>query len=154
MKNKELFNRTISILVNAYHNNTLQHGYCSACAVGNLVAAGINTEAKKSGTEFQNGVLAVWDRVFMTTDRGQYFEIDKYEGEAKEQIDSTGYSVEDLAKIEYAFENVPMPAHCTLYTGDDDEWMFSGLMAVVDALMLIHEADNSEIEEAKLLFVK
>ncbi len=39
MKNKSLYDKTVSILVDAYMNDTLQHGNCFACAVGNIVAA-------------------------------------------------------------------------------------------------------------------
>jgi hypothetical protein len=39
MIKEPLYHKTIGILVDAYFDDTLQHGNCSACAVGNLVAA-------------------------------------------------------------------------------------------------------------------
>jgi hypothetical protein len=60
----------------------------------------------------------------------------------------TGYSVHEIHQIEYAFENAP-------YQGDDtEEWMFNGLMAVVDVLAEIHGIDLTAKEEAKKLFVR
>jgi hypothetical protein len=67
---------------------------------------------------------------------------------AHKHINATGYSVHEIHQIEYAFENAP-------YQGDDtEEWMFNGLMAVVDVLAEIHGIDLTAKEEAKKLFVK
>ena len=41
MKNKELFEKTTKILIDAFMNETLAKGDCAACAVGNMVAANI-----------------------------------------------------------------------------------------------------------------
>lgn len=41
MKNKELFERTTKVWINAFLNGTLASGHCAACAVGNLVANGL-----------------------------------------------------------------------------------------------------------------
>jgi hypothetical protein len=72
--------------------------------------------------------------------------IEEYIDEAKFEIDSTGYSVKDLAKIEFAFE--------TAQKGNtEDDWMFNGLMAVIDVLAEIHNIDLITVKEAKELFV-
>lgn len=136
MKNKELFDKTISILVKAYFEGTLDHS-CRACAVGNMICAANNISPK----DFWN---YQWSNVFVTTEMsGQSIYLNQYVGEAKRQIDSTGYNVLDLAKIENAFEN-----------GDRyRDNMFSGLMSVVDCLMNIHSANETEIAEAKQLFL-
>ncbi len=153
MKNQELFDRTISILVKAYVNDTLRHYNCSACAVGNLVAANCglsyNQEFKyvqeDQRPHFENG----WAAVFATSGKNQRYSPERYVyvRNAKKQIDSTGYSFEQLAKIEYAFE-------LAYFEDDTDEERFRGLMNVVDALMHIHEANNEEIQQAKSLFTK
>jgi len=49
MKNKKLFDKTISILVNAYLKGTLIHGDSCACAVGNLIAGHNNYTMKCKG---------------------------------------------------------------------------------------------------------
>lgn len=53
MKNKELFDKTIGILVNAYLNDTLENANCHACAVGNLVATNCGYEMIQS----ENGCM-------------------------------------------------------------------------------------------------
>ena len=151
MKNKELFNRTVAVLVKAYQNDTLKHGSCRACAVGNLVAAGcgINNifdddewRIKASDEDFRG-----WTNVFSTSRGEQLIMPENYRGPAKFQIDATGYTWQELAKIEYAFETAPK--------GDnDDDWMLNGLLAVYDVLCEIHEVDKSEVQDAKLVFVK
>ena len=142
MKRPELYHKTVDILVDAYFADTLEHGNCYACAVGNIIAANCNIQYDpyymargkliwKSGRSF-------WDDVFYTSQSTQSFRIDEYEGNAKYQIDSTGYTVYELAKIEYAFETADKGK-------SEDEWMFNGLMAVVDVLDEIHENTDEEI---------
>lgn len=151
---KATFQNTVDILVKAYLNNTLEHGDCGACAVGNLVSAAIGPfEAMPPYLE--NGKVAEegigWPNVFCTIENGyQIIRSNKYEGLAKEQIDSTGYSRQDLARIEEAFEY-----HNHTYTRlDEDQAMFEGLMAVVDVLADIHGINLEAKESAKALFVK
>lgn len=131
MKNQEQFNRTISTCVKAYQNDTLRHWNCAACAVGNLIAASIGS------------FTPMWQYVFISGT----FNLNAYTGEAKRQIDSTGYTVQELAKIEHAFETAS-------FGQSTEDWIFNGLMAVVDVLMEIHEASQEEVQEAKLLFSK
>lgn len=159
------FYDTVSILVKAYLNNTLEHGSCTACAVGNIVA-----HAQKwhiliahDGTLFpewksKNGrfVSPYWDDVFisdggdLSDDSYQSIYPTKYKGNAKKQIDATGYTWQELARIEKAFESITYSNFC----GTDDEAMFAGLMKVVDVLVEIHGVDLSVSESAKLQFVK
>lgn len=149
MKNKELFDRTIGILVNAYFKGTLEHYNCCACAVGNLVAANCGYTYNESMK--YNEAPAVnkdygWAALFATTDR-----IQKYKPEnigmpaTKYQIDSTGYSHKELMKIEFSFEY-------DFFHGFTEAELFKGLMNVVDTLMQIHEASTEEITAAKQLF--
>ena len=107
MKNKDLFNRTISILVKAYQKDTLKHGDCEACAVGNLVADALNTRPSFERNMFLHNEAAMWQKVFCSEEpMKQYIRPSMYSGETKRQIDATGYHWVDLAKIEYAFESV------------------------------------------------
>ncbi len=145
MKNQELFDRTISILVKAYQQNTLEHGNCYVCAVGNLVAA--NMKIKFSFSKiWDSEKMPQWDDVFSTARGLQRREELNYIGEAKRQIDATGYTWEDLAQIEFAFETAEKG-------NNDDVWMFNGLMAVVDVLLQIHECEDVA-EVTKSLFTK
>lgn len=146
------FNDTVAILVKAYLNGTLEHQNCAACAVGNIIASKSGYVHRFTGellhdnfyTENGCAIDPGWRYVFCSTGRGsQTINQKRYSGYAKEQIDSTGYSWGNLAKIELAFENMR-----------DDESGFKGLMAVVDVLASIHGIDLSTADQAKALFVK
>lgn len=152
---KANFNDTVNILVKAYLNDTLAHGDCWACAVGNIVADKIGYKVVKKQNHLSCswvGKLGLtgfpeWDNVFCTSMGEQDLFPEEYYGRAKKQIDSTGYSWKQLARIEFAFESADQG-------NSSDEWMFSGLMAVVDVLAEIHNVDLIQRESAKLLFVK
>jgi hypothetical protein len=136
MINEPLYRRTVDILVNAYFNDTLKHGDCFACAVGNIVNYGKPEQTSN------------WVGVFYTADMKQWIRPDQYEGYAKYEIDSTGYKWQELAKIEYAFESAPRG-------NSEDEWMFNGLMNVIDVLDDIHQNKDTEAtKEVKKRFVK
>lgn len=163
---KAEFSKTVDILVKAYLNDTLKHGNCYACAVGNIIADNMGFEFCKDDASaikspswkgqlypaFSEDGQDVngWGAAFYTSGWSgkQYV---KKQNLLKEpvikQIESTGYHWSDLAKIESAFE--------TANKGQsEDEYMFNGLMAVVDVLAKIHKVDRSEKESAKKLFHK
>lgn len=145
MKNQEQFDRTVQILVGAYLNNTLMHRNCHACAVGNLIAANLGIPYSKDLKWI--GREVAWKEVFVTF-RYQIAQLKRpwaYCGEAKVQIDATGYTWQELAKMEYAFERAPM-GHSR------DEHMFNGLMAVVDVLAQIHELEENAKTATRELF--
>lgn len=156
---KAEFSKTVDILVKAYMNDELCHKSCSACAVGNLVAAALGTKPKRSketdhiefeNNIFENGTLAVLWYDHLNGIRSF---------QSEEQIKITGYTVDELRSIEYAFERAPGDPggpHDGLYRGrcTDPVWMFNGLMAVVDVLAEIHGINLEQKESAKLLFVK
>lgn len=151
------FNHTVNVLVRSYMDGSLQHGDCAACAVGNIIADSIGAKVytdqlfggswKRGGCE----ITIVWDEVFLTSPgRTQDITPDAYKGWVKKQIDASGYSWEELARIEKAFESVPYDDH----SYNSDSHMFDGLMAVVDVLAEIHGIDLKQKEEAKALFIK
>lgn len=155
MKNKELFDRTIAILVKAYQQDTLMHTNCYACAVGNIVAGNMNIGYEKcNNVQYRitwdtegGGYMPqnTWLKLFNSGPHNQPTELQRKL--ATEQINSTGYTIEQLKKIEEVFEN-----ECQ--DDDDDFDGYKGLMAVVDILMKIHKAAAKEITEAKSLFIK
>jgi hypothetical protein len=145
MKNQEKFDDTINILVAAYLNNSLMHRNCHACAVGNMIAAHLNI------TYDQNlkwiGRQVAWKEVFVTF-RYHPTQIKRpwaYTGEAKAQIDATGYSWQELSRLEYAFEKAAKG-------NTQEEHLFNGLMAVVDVLCQIHEVTQTAHTAARHLF--
>lgn len=141
-KNLELYNKTVDILFQAYFDDTLVHGNCQACAVGNMVAANTGKKVRRfekgyKGVGWDCG-WTVWQCVFMT-DPGTLYQVKEpafYVGEAKFQIDATGYYWEDLAAIEYAFETADKGQ-------SEEDYMFNGLVAVLEVLKQIHEIDDN-----------
>lgn len=157
--NKAMFDKSVGILVRAYLDETLEHGSCAACAVGNLIAGYIDAKVSVNSVYWTRGVNSItplWTEVFIC-DHPNPSEIQSvypgnYKGWVKKQIDASGYTWQELAEIERAFE---MQAP---YDPDQEnqvaESMFNGLMAVVDVLATIHNIDLTAKEEAKKLFVK
>ena len=140
---KELYKKTVDILYYAYFNNTLRHSNCFACAVGNIIAANRGftfTPSKPIGIRWADRHEASeWHYVFCTTMGRQIIQTNNYKGKAKEQIDSTGYSLAELAKIEFAFETAEPGKNA-------EDRMFNGLVAVLDILKEIHQvSDNNEV---------
>lgn len=151
MKNPELFNKTVAILVKAYQQETLQHQFCSCCAVGNLIGANMGLTPLVNSNEFAEGVIAKWDNAIHLGEVNE----SGYCGIAKEQIDATGYTIFQLADIERAFETSRNNFNGDRsYSANNTDLQFHSLMAVVDCLMQIHEATLEEATEAKQLFVK
>lgn len=167
MKNPELYNKTVEILVQSYLNDTLRHLNCYACAVGNLVAHYCNKIFVKQNPLFLPQSFdeeLKWDgyagygvkvpRDTYKTGGTWYEQLWKKEedlhGEPKEQLQSTGYALAELRQIEEAFESCALDDF-----NDDDKRMWTGLMAVIDILDQIHEnTDSAVTEKSKALFVK
>lgn len=142
------FENSVSVLVNAYMNDTLQHGKCHACAVGNIMrSVGLPIPDDECSIEEFAKSCAVWKWAFCTYVEDGYQTI-RCPGDdfntAVEAIEKTGYTWQQLAKVEFAFESAG-------YSGDR---MFNGLMAVVSVLAEIHGIDIETTEKAKKLFVK
>jgi len=150
MKQEKLYHKTVDILVQAYFNDTLEVGNYCACAIGNIIAA--NNGYKYFKDDMDN---LSWENVSDNIAK-QWFilvkeDFDKQmrnEPFANYQIHSTGYALDEVIEIENAFENAP--------EGEtDDEDMFNGLMAVIDALDKIHKNTSTEISQtAKQKFLK
>lgn len=158
MKNEQLYNKTVNTLVQAYFNDTLSRGSCRGCAIGNILGGvewgsvfitssdtGIQTFAPK-GTII--GVIYLQAQCgFQPVPLESEYACYTTEANRKgwEMIENSGYTVEELMKVEFAFE--------TGYKGDDS--MFGGLMAVIDVLDEIHENKEEIItKETKAKFAK
>ena len=132
---------SIEVLQKAYLKGTLEAGDCTACAVGNLVAA-----------SDYGGNISDWRYVFCTNEGSQKFYDsrdlmygDEYDLGLK-AIEATGYSVVELARIEFAFESAltededdNMPEH-------QSQWI--RLQAVLKVLFEIEGVEyNQEVEQ-------
>lgn len=139
MERKELYERSVNILVDAYMNNTLQHGTACACAVGNLIAASMERCIKKVSLGFMwVGTHPHWyEHLYVRpSEQGLY------------EIKSTGYTSSEILDIERAFEMV-LPCR------NDDVWNFHGLCAVIDQLDIIHKnTDHTLTTQSKARFQK
>lgn len=148
---KATFENTVDILVKAYLNDTLKHGNCAACAVGNIVAKSLEYKVQgHSWLKNNKSIIPEWDLVFCTAFFKQDVDETFYFGTAKKQIDSTGYTWRELSRIEKAFESI----RCKSEDWNSDEHMLKGLFAVVDELAIIHGINLEQKEEAKLMFTK
>lgn len=160
MNRKELYYKTVDILLDAYNNEELFHGNCDACAVGNIVKANGGFGQKPACSKYSSN----WGIVFCTSMapwvQKQIFNPENYGGEAKQELDQTGYHIEELAKIEYAFEfsisHLPVPQNTSLkdsynYYKDVDvkKGQFIGLTAVLEVLASIHEIDKQGQESSQ-----
>lgn len=159
MKNKALFNRTISILVKAYQNNTLEHHNCYACAVGNIIAANCGYNLIKTDREGDTDYYTGYNGklIYEPKLKFEHLVVGYLDGRSSDDINSkisinhiskSGYSFKELKKIESAFE-IPQDRSWSA-----DDYMFYGLISVCDCLMEIHEATIEETKQAKELFVR
>jgi len=137
------FDKAIKGLIKGYMNDTLATKICTACAVGNIIAECNNyiVEKEKNNWLTKEGPnkYPKWDKIFITG-YDQFIDENNYKGEAKRQIDSTGYTWEELAQVEFTFEKTQ---------GD----MFTKLMAVVEVLCNIEGFNDEIIKETKELFI-
>lgn len=140
MKNKELFDKTVGILVKAYQEGTLKHNEPCGCAIGNLIAGNNGIKVIDNGED--------WSSQEPYWGGAQFYGVaSKQPNQAGlAQLASTGYPIEHTCQIEKAFERCDYKG-----TGDVDGYL--GLMSVIDALMIIHEANIEETQQGKGLFV-
>jgi hypothetical protein len=136
MNNPELYKRTVDILFDAYFNDTLKHGDCTACAVGNIIAAnmGYKNERQFYGNRGDGSWYFPVTQGFSTMSE-----------RIKREINSTGYTISELSQIEKAFENAG-------WSPNEEEEMFNGLVAVLDVLEEIHGVEPSTATQSKERF--
>lgn len=137
------FDLAADALVKGYLNETLAKGHPCGCAAGHIVARSTervivkryNSFCWSDGDEYS---YSHWNNVFATHRSGvQVIQEINYEGEAKAQIDATGYSWRELARIEKAFETATKIWYtdypsCTPESVDADQ--YNGLVAVFRVL--------------------
>lgn len=138
MNRPELFQKSVDTLLDAYNKKDIRHANCSACAVGNLL---LDVAVEK---DIPNNS---WAHIFMyRTDKNEQVLHNKEDVSETDYelgmtlINSSGYTVEELMKIEYAFETA----------GDKKDEQYKGLCAVLEVLKEIHEKDNIIVEREKL----
>jgi hypothetical protein len=149
----KLYQKTVDVLLDAYNNNTLEHGNCSACAVGNICKeAADETRIKNSAWKClfrtvidEAGNSLSQPAIQLTTNDVIHASI---------LIDATGYTVAELAQIEKAFETSLIEAgldYFTYTTGTPAQLKYGqyiGLVAVLKVLEKIHATEEIVHEKA------
>jgi len=144
MNRPNLYQKTVNLLLDAYNNETLKHGNCYACAVGNIC----------------RGSYA-WGQAFTTSDTGKQHRNYLLPGwkishkDVVELVESTGYTFDELADIEFAFESSVAdtkddPTRYYFYTTTKPKLgQYIGLCAVLDKLREIHEVDQASATDSQ-----
>jgi hypothetical protein len=145
------FEKAYNALYNAFMNNTLAKGTCTACAVGNIVADAMGAKVYK--TEWESFITFHcnysnhwWGKMFVTYSDGQSITKISEDSEVKKLrkniLNLTGYTWRELAKVEKAFEEnteIPFDKYNQYYPEEVMEDQFKGLMAVMDVLIELDE---------------
>lgn len=137
------FNNAINALVQAFFNDTLAKDSCAACAVGNMVAYGFGKKLNPCNlnetVRSKDGVdNRAWIKAFYTANGQQKFFREAFvDSGVLTCARATGYSVRELAKVEYAFETNTRIVAIDYGLHTKSEIMqdqYNGLMAVVEVL--------------------
>ena len=145
---KETYQKSIDILLDAYNKQELFHGICSACAVGNLVKKQGGFKTPDPLTRF---CIPSWPKLFMTdSNTCQQYPSNMYwisKEEALAEVAQTNCTVEELAKIEFAFESSVFKKTFT----SEKEKQYVGLCAVLDVMSIMVEEDIKESSKTNML---
>lgn len=152
MKKPELYNKSANLLIDAWMSGKLEHGDCTACAVGNI-CGGNGAWAVKFSTNAsmrsQTPGLFVPSEIDRVIGHGlPLYVSDLHEEEkmtafayADKVISDTSYTEKELAKIEWAFEMSIASDYEKLYKTPEGQYI--GLCAVLDVLHEIHEVEEA-----------
>ena len=139
------FEQAVDILVEAYHNGTLERGKCKKCAVGNMLANPywsllFHTNKQESRWMYEE----YWDDVETAVEIANVdLAYDRPASEILiESIYESGYSIMQLAMIEQRFEK----------TGRETGSNLKALYSIVE-LMASWEDLNINIDQVKDRFV-
>lgn len=149
----ERVQKAIDIFLDSLNSNTLVNGTCTACAVGNLVAAGCGIKLYSKGdfvfaenrdfiTPYGPIDIGNWSNLFITDSHG-YQQRNKisdfnpsHQKKLQALIDTTGFTIDELAAIEHTFETVA-----------SHKGVILALEAVVKVMMSFDEIDQSTVKE-------
>lgn len=152
MKNQPIYFRSIDLISANYKINRIVHGDCRKCPTAILLKAAsakTNIPVQRWSNLFctitrvddvQEQIFATKNSIIVFHDLGFFTQKKSPEirQQAEELIAAGDYTLDELAKIENAFETAP-------YGDSDEEYLFNGIMAVIDALDEIHENNDLSI---------
>jgi len=145
--------KSIDIFLDAVNNNTLAKGSCITCAVGNLVAHGLNGEVTYDSSRkiFSCSVdNTSWSRAFFTNEFNQEVNDDGFFNiNVIKNVEATDFTTEELMAIEYAFETNTL-IHFANYHNckleDIRKDQIRGLEAVINVMMDFDDV-NADVKE-------
>ncbi len=149
----------IDIFLDALNNGTLAKGTCRACAVGNLIAAGMNEVIEYNGFDFYcKGDNHIWNILFQTGYKkqwryrdGKYGYLLKTNLSLKNAIKNTNFTAGELEQIEYAFE-INTKIYFKNYVKHTKEEVradqIKGLEAVVKVMLSFNNDIKTDVKEA------
>ena len=150
----------IDIFLDAINEGTLAKGACVACAVGNLVAHGMDAKVVKDGrfdyTTEPKVHNNIWGGLFCTVGNSQTVRTDIHEviknssfKDLRKAIKKIDFTIDELMQIEFAFETNTKIIH-KLYNIHTKEEVradqIKGLEAVVK-LMLTFDEQVDDVKE-------
>lgn len=132
------FDRAVSALVKGYLNHTLIAGSSTGCACANIVAETLQIKltynSKHARCDAESSVTEWYSTVFQYRN-GLMPRLSASPG--MDQINRTGYTVTEFARIEQAFEEnttIPCATYANHSIGAVDADQYAGLLAVVKVL--------------------
>lgn len=162
----DLYKSSCDKLFKAYFDNTLKHGDCRAYAVGNILESGdwkclfltatdiFGRHKTEDATKedmymvwkssiFTRGPEAVSIYRLIIAGREDLIETaEEMKREARELINASGYTVEELMRIERTFEVADKGTSA-------EDHMYNGLVAVLDVLKDIHQVEDDHLEKTR-----
>lgn len=151
----------IDIFLDAINDGTLAKGTCIACAVGNLVAKGLDAKIVKSNNCANYFACTEenthWSNLFVTTSSsvsgtiGQVIRRDCIDDpDVVKNISATEFTWQELAKIEYAFET-NTKIHNNEYNSYKKKEIradqINGLKAVVEVMLTFSNDTETSVSE-------
>lgn len=154
MKNQERFDAATNALYKAFFNGTLAKGTCVACACGNIVSDAVGGTIYLEYGNFEStcrNKQDIWYDMFWTSKGEQTLRITEKGSKKLEEL--VGYTAEEFAKIEYAFEtNTTILSYNYANSTEQQilEDQYNGLVAVFNVLLELEEMqDNGYIKKLK-----
>lgn len=147
----------IDIFLKAIENGTLAKGTCAACAVGNLVASGLNAKIYKDFQEnfFCEKNNSEWIMAFVAYDNYQSTNKNKFNDIlVLNNINATKFSLKELMIIEYTFEKntkYEFSSYDSITKEEIRKDQINGLEAVIQVML---DFDNCIDNLVKEVFTK
>ncbi len=151
---KDRFTSAYDSLIASFFDGTLSKGYCTTCAIGNIVARAqgiIPTRNNKIFDMSKHLKVSFWALLFLTSNGHQdkFYEKGGCHEEMNRLKDITGYTAEELAKVEWVFEQNTKIYQFNYPSYSEQEILedqYNGLCAVFEVLCRLDGIIDSSYE--------